>query len=41
VDRELNFWKSKAKQNHNVDLKWDKMVSNVLADGYNVYYGAR
>jgi ATP-dependent Clp protease ATP-binding subunit ClpB len=41
VERELNFWQSKAKKNHNVDLKWDHQVLGALADGYNIYYGAR
>ena len=35
------FWKSKAKQNHNVSLNWDQAVLSALADGYNIYYGAR
>lgn len=41
VEKELNFWSQKAKEKHNVDLLWDKQVANLLADGYNVYYGAR
>jgi len=41
VERELLFWQSKAKQNHNVTLKWDPSVLGALADGYNIYYGAR
>ena len=41
VERELNFWSDKAKEKHNVDVLWDKQVLNFLADGYNVYYGAR
>lgn len=30
-----------AKEKHSIELKWDPMVLDVLADGYNVYYGAR
>ena len=41
VERELLFWKSKAKQTHNVSLDWDQAVLSALADGYNIYYGAR
>ncbi|KAG8431500.1 hypothetical protein GDO86_018536 [Hymenochirus boettgeri] len=31
----------KAKQRHNITLLWDGEVMDVLADGYNVHYGAR
>ncbi|MEE6473344.1 hypothetical protein FKM82_009971 [Ascaphus truei] len=31
----------KAKQRHNITLLWDREVMDVLADGYNVHYGAR
>lgn len=41
VEKELHFWSTKAKQKHNVELAWDKEVLNYLADGYNIYYGAR
>ena len=41
VSREMKFWAEKAKQKHDIDLLWDKQVENYLADGYNVYYGAR
>lgn len=41
VDRELQFWAGKAKAKHDIDLVWDAGVLNNLADGYNVYYGAR
>ncbi|CAL4227740.1 unnamed protein product, partial [Meganyctiphanes norvegica] len=30
-----------AKKKHNIELKFDPVVLDVLADGYNVYYGAR
>ena len=41
VERELKFWAGKAKSKHDIDLIWDTQVLNHLADGYNVYYGAR
>ena len=41
VERELKFWAEKAKAKHDMDLVWDTQVLNHLADGYNVYYGAR
>ncbi len=30
-----------AKKKHDIDLKWDRQVLDVLADGYDVHYGAR
>ncbi|XP_069615597.1 mitochondrial disaggregase isoform X1 [Ranitomeya imitator] len=41
VLKELNTWAKKAKQRHNITLIWDREVMDVLADGYNVHYGAR
>lgn len=41
VSRELEFWANKAKEKHNIELTWDKRVLEVLADGYDVHYGAR
>merc|ERR1711976_523094 len=41
VTRELEFWAGKAKEKHNIDLTWDHQVLDVLADGYDVHYGAR
>ena len=41
VDREMQFWSLKAKEKNNVEIIWDKQVLHYLADGYNVYYGAR
>lgn len=41
VERELQFWAEKAKKKHSIDLHWDPGVLDVLADGYNVFYGAR
>lgn len=41
VLKELNSWAKKAKQRHDITLIWDREVMDVLADGYNVHYGAR
>ncbi|KAM4046780.1 mitochondrial disaggregase [Anomaloglossus baeobatrachus] len=41
VLKELNTWAKKAKQRHEITLIWDREVMDVLADGYNVHYGAR
>ncbi|XP_062442810.1 mitochondrial disaggregase [Rhea pennata] len=41
VNKELNFWAKKAKTRHNITLLWDREVMDVLADGYNLHYGAR
>ncbi|CAH2225916.1 caseinolytic peptidase B homolog [Pelobates cultripes] len=41
VTKELNTWAKKAKQRHDITLLWDREVMDVLADGYNVHYGAR
>ncbi|XP_045582352.2 mitochondrial disaggregase [Procambarus clarkii] len=41
VRTELEKWSKQAHEKHNIELKWDPMVLDVLADGYNVYYGAR
>uniref|UniRef100_A0A8C4K3S5 ClpB family mitochondrial disaggregase n=1 Tax=Dromaius novaehollandiae TaxID=8790 RepID=A0A8C4K3S5_DRONO len=41
VNKELNFWAKKAKMRHNITLLWDREVMDVLADGYNLHYGAR
>ena len=30
-----------ARTKHNIELTWDKSVLSLLAEGYNVYYGAR
>ena len=37
----MKFWAEKAKSKHDIDLTWDRQVLQHLADGYNVYYGAR
>uniref|UniRef100_A0A673B704 ClpB homolog, mitochondrial AAA ATPase chaperonin n=1 Tax=Sphaeramia orbicularis TaxID=375764 RepID=A0A673B704_9TELE len=41
VSKELNFWAKKAKQRHDITLKWDRPVLDLLAGGYNMHYGAR
>jgi len=30
-----------AKKKHSMELTWDRQVVDVLADGYDVHYGAR
>lgn len=42
VERELEMWRAIAAKKHKVELTWQKpAVPTILADGYNVYYGAR
>ncbi|CAG0898030.1 unnamed protein product [Darwinula stevensoni] len=41
VDKELQFWARKAVSKHGIEIKWDRNVLNVLANGYNIHYGAR
>ncbi|XP_021923467.1 caseinolytic peptidase B protein homolog isoform X2 [Zootermopsis nevadensis] len=41
VAKELNFWARKAMEKHKIKLIWDHSVLAVLADGYDVHYGAR
>ncbi|XP_072849494.2 mitochondrial disaggregase [Pogona vitticeps] len=41
VNKELNFWAKRAQARHNITLVWDREVMDVLADGYNLHYGAR
>ncbi|XP_041055123.1 caseinolytic peptidase B protein homolog [Carcharodon carcharias] len=41
VNKELVFWAKKAKQRHDINLQWDQEVMDVLAEGYNLHYGAR
>ena len=31
----------KAKDQHNIDLIWDRKALDCLADGYDINYGAR
>lgn len=41
VTRELEGWTARAKAKHGIDLTWERRVVELLADGYNVHYGAR
>lgn len=41
VARELEAWATKAKERHMIELKWDCEVLSILADGYDIHYGAR
>ncbi|KAL3879798.1 hypothetical protein ACJMK2_032081 [Sinanodonta woodiana] len=41
VVKELEFWAERAKKKHQMDLEWEYKVVDVLADGYDVHYGAR
>jgi len=41
VERELISWSARAKAKHTISLSWSPEVLSVLAQGYNVYYGAR
>nr|XP_022325066.1 caseinolytic peptidase B protein homolog [Crassostrea virginica] len=41
VTKELHYWSDQAKKKHNITLVWDHNVVDVLADGYDVHYGAR
>ncbi|GFG28773.1 hypothetical protein Cfor_10764, partial [Coptotermes formosanus] len=41
VTKELNFWAEKALEKHKIKLLWDHSVLAVLADGYDIHYGAR
>ncbi|XP_058970619.2 mitochondrial disaggregase-like [Pocillopora verrucosa] len=41
VTKELDFWSKMALNRHDIHMTWDKEVLDVLADGYDVHYGAR
>ncbi|XP_076675743.1 mitochondrial disaggregase [Andrena cerasifolii] len=41
VARELEAWAARAKDRHTIELKWDREVLAILADGYDSHYGAR
>lgn len=41
VAKELHFWAQKALEKHKIKLVWDHSVLAILADGYDVHYGAR
>ncbi|CAF1107503.1 unnamed protein product [Didymodactylos carnosus] len=39
--KELEFWQTRAKDNHGINLSWDRKALDCLADGYDINYGAR
>lgn len=41
VSRELEYWAKRAQLRHKMELTWDKRIVGVIADEYNVHYGAR
>uniref|UniRef100_A0A915KXB5 Clp ATPase C-terminal domain-containing protein n=1 Tax=Romanomermis culicivorax TaxID=13658 RepID=A0A915KXB5_ROMCU len=41
VTKELDLWKQRAMNKHKIEINYDRLVLDVLADGYNVHYGAR
>ena len=41
VLKEMEFWKQKAYLRHKMTLTWDREVIHLLADAYNIKYGAR
>ncbi|XP_076446831.1 mitochondrial disaggregase-like [Babylonia areolata] len=41
VTKELTFWAQRAQSKHQIKLQWDHRVVDVLADGYDMHYGAR
>ncbi|CAG2198271.1 clpB [Mytilus edulis] len=41
VTKELHHWSEQAEKKHNMKLLWDHNVVDILADGYDVHYGAR
>ncbi|CAK8674292.1 unnamed protein product [Clavelina lepadiformis] len=42
VERELKMWGRHAKDRHGISLEWQiPEVPTILADGYNIHYGAR
>ncbi|CDS08469.1 hypothetical protein LRAMOSA09831 [Lichtheimia ramosa] len=41
TSRELRRWADKARVRHGITMTWDPDVVDVLAEGYNIRYGAR
>nr|XP_002129983.1 caseinolytic peptidase B protein homolog [Ciona intestinalis] len=42
VEKEMQLWKKHAKNRHGIDLYWKSPeVETIVADGYNIHYGAR
>lgn len=41
VAKELEAWADRAKKRHKIELKWNREVLSLLAEGYDIHYGAR
>uniref|UniRef100_A0A1B6LFU2 AAA+ ATPase domain-containing protein n=1 Tax=Graphocephala atropunctata TaxID=36148 RepID=A0A1B6LFU2_9HEMI len=41
VSKELSTWAKKAQEKHMISLRWERGVESMLAEGYDVHYGAR
>ncbi|KOC58912.1 Caseinolytic peptidase B protein like protein [Habropoda laboriosa] len=41
VAKELEAWAERAKERHKIELKWNREVLSLLAEGYDAHYGAR
>lgn len=41
VEKQLKLWEERAMQRHSIQLSWEREALDLLADGYNVKYGAR
>ena len=41
IKKELDFWAQRARDRYDVQLTWDGPVLDLLAEGYNMAYGAR
>ncbi|UXI23121.1 Sars1 allergen SMIPP-C [Sarcoptes scabiei] len=41
VLRELKLWSQRAAERHKISMTWDSNVIGILANGYDVHYGAR
>ncbi|KAI9258740.1 P-loop containing nucleoside triphosphate hydrolase protein [Phascolomyces articulosus] len=41
TSRELRRWADKARTRHGITMTWDADVVDILAEGYNIRYGAR
>ena len=41
VEHELKIWKQISKDKHEIELSWEDSIIAVLADGYDLSYGAR
>ncbi|CAK9803701.1 Caseinolytic peptidase B protein homolog [Anthophora quadrimaculata] len=41
VAKELEAWADRAKERHKIELKWNREVLSLLAEGYDTHYGAR